>query len=183
MTTISYLAFEVVYQPQEIRVYVYGPSQQSQSARDVQGEVGLRRRNSDRTFTGTLQYVAPPPGTSEQDYLAVRANLSGVNDGDMMSTVKLANLPFRNRSEVTFTQSVVGSNAKPQVTLAALDPSDQAGIVRQRVCPVTGAALDSMGGPIKALVGSQPLYLCCNGCLGKVRSDPEAHLRKASQVP
>ena len=77
---------------------------------------------------------------------------------------------------------MVVSKAKPQLTLVAFDQSDQAGIARQRVCPVTGAALGSMGGPIKVLVGGQPLYLCCKGCLGKVQSDPEAYLRKAGHV-
>jgi YHS domain-containing protein len=181
MTAMAPLAFEVVYHPQEIRVYIYGPGQQPQSARDVEGEVGLRRQTSSRTFTATLQYVAPPPGSSEQDYLAVKAKLSGVQDGEMLSTFTLKNLPLQ-RPTATFGQPVAVSKPKPQVTLAALDQGDEAGIARQRVCPVTGAALDSMGSPVKVLVGGQALYLCCKGCLAKVQSAPEAYLRKASQV-
>jgi YHS domain-containing protein len=60
--------------------------------------------------------------------------------------------------------------------------SDQSGIARQRVCPVTGAELGSMGEPVKVVVGGQPLYLCCKGCLDKVRSDPEAYLRRTSRA-
>lgn len=181
MTTVAPLAFEVVYQPREIRVYIYGPNQQPQSARDVAGEVGLRRRNSSRTFTATLHYVAPPSGSSEQDYLAVAANLKDVEDGDMTSTFTLTNLPL-DRPTAKFGQSVALSKAKVQVTSAALDASDQASIARQRTCPVTGAALGSMGDPIKVLVGDQPLYLCCKGCLSKVQSDPETYLRKAGEA-
>jgi len=101
---------------------------------------------------------------------------------ELTATVKLANLPLQNRPGITFAQPVAVSKAKPQVALAALDQSDQAGVARQRVCPVTGAALDSMGGPVKVLVGDQPLYLCCKGCLGKVRNDPEVYLRNAGHT-
>jgi len=181
MTTMAPLTFEVVYQPQEIRVYVYGPGQQPQSARHAKGQIVIRVRSDSRTSRVALQYVAPPRGSSEQDYLAAAVDLSGVKDGDMTATFKLENLPLQ-RSAATFGQPVALSKAKVSVTLAALGPADQAGIARQRVCPVTGAALDSMGGPVKVLVGGQPLYLCCKGCLGKVQSDPVAYLQKANQA-
>lgn len=58
--------------------------------------------------------------------------------------------------------------------------SDAAHAGHTQVCPVTGAALDSMGGPVKVLVGGQPLCLCSKGCLGKVQSAPEAYLARAA---
>jgi hypothetical protein len=58
------------------------------------------------------------------------------------------------------------------VALAALDQRDQARIARQKVCPVTGARLGSMGDPIKVLVGNHPLYLCCTDCIAKVKESP-----------
>ncbi len=178
LTTAKPLTFEVVYLPQEIRVYLYGRWPQPETVKDVTGEVSLQRPYEERTTRAALRYVAQPAG--QQDYLAAPVDLSRVKDGELTATIKLANLPLENRPGITFGQSVAVSKAKPQVTLAALGQSDQAGIARQRVCPVTGAALDSMGGPVKVLVGGQPLYLCCKGCLGKVQSDPEAYLAKAT---
>jgi hypothetical protein len=35
----------------------------------------------------------------------------------------------------------------------------------QKICPVTGKDLKSMGGPVKATVAEQSLFLCCKGCL------------------
>ena len=35
---------------------------------------------------------------------------------------------------------------------------------RQRVCPVTGMALGSMGKPPKMTVDGEPVFLCCEGC-------------------
>ena len=35
----------------------------------------------------------------------------------------------------------------------------------QKICPVSGKDLTSMGGPVKATTGGQTVYLCCKGCL------------------
>lgn len=37
----------------------------------------------------------------------------------------------------------------------------------QKICPVSGKDLESMGGPIKATAGEQTIFLCCKGCVGK----------------
>lgn len=37
----------------------------------------------------------------------------------------------------------------------------------QRICPVTGKELDSMGEPFKAEVDGQTVFLCCKGCVGR----------------
>jgi hypothetical protein len=72
--------------------------------------------------------------------------------------------------------------AKPEVKIAKLTEGDKAGIARQKVCPVTGEKLGSMGDPIKVLVGDAPIYLCCEGCVAKVKKDPETYLRKVKQA-
>lgn len=40
-------------------------------------------------------------------------------------------------------------------------------IQAQKICPVTGKDLNSMGGPVKAEAGGMTIFLCCKGCLGK----------------
>ena len=180
LTTLKSLSFEVVYQPKEIRVYLYGPFPQPASSKDVKGEISLQQRGGKRATRLTLRHVAPPEG--ERDYLSVPADLSRVKEGDLTATIKLENAPLPPHSTATFTQAVVLSKGGLQVVLAELDPSDQARIARQRVCPVTGAELDSMGGPVKVLVGGQPLYLCCKGCLSKVKNAPEKFVQKANPV-
>ncbi len=42
----------------------------------------------------------------------------------------------------------------------------------QKICPVTGKGLTSMGGSVKAKLGDRTLYLCCKGCL-KGKIDPQ----------
>lgn len=45
--------------------------------------------------------------------------------------------------------------------------SDQLLIDAQQICPVSGEALDAMGGPVKARSGDRTVFLCCKGCIGK----------------
>jgi YHS domain-containing protein len=171
--------FEVVYQPQEIRVYIYGPWPQPRSAKEITGEVSLQPYKDKHTTRVELRYVAAPAG--EQDYLSATADLSGAEEKKLMATIKLNNLPVANHSTAEFSRAVVVTEPKPKVTLAELDKSDQAGIARQQVCPVTGAKLGSMGDPIKMLVDGKPLYLCCQGCVAKVKNAPETYLAKVGQ--
>jgi hypothetical protein len=174
------LLFEVVFQPQEIRLYVYGPWPQTRSAKAVTGEVSLQPFKDKHVTRVELKYVAAPTG--EQDYLSATADLSGAKEKSLMATIKLRNLPVANHSTAEFSRAVVVSESKPTVTPAELDKSDQAGIAHQKVCPVTGAKLGSMGDPIKLLIGGKPLYLCCQGCLNKVKNDPRAYLAKVGQL-
>ena len=37
-------------------------------------------------------------------------------------------------------------------------------VTAQKICPVTGKDLKSMGGPVKSTRGEQTVYLCCKGC-------------------
>jgi YHS domain-containing protein len=40
-------------------------------------------------------------------------------------------------------------------------------IAAQKICPVSGKALGSMGSPLKVKIGEEHVFLCCKGCTGK----------------
>jgi hypothetical protein len=178
MTTLKSLSVEVVCQPREIRVYLYDPLPTPADVKNVKGEVVLQRRSGKAESPVALRFVAAAT-EREQSYLAAAVDLSGVKDGDVTATIKLENVLGADPATVKFSQPVILAKPRLEVVVAPLDDSDKPLIAQQKVCPVTGAALDSMGGPIKVLVGQQPLYLCCEGCLGKVKKDPEKYLQKA----
>ena len=48
-----------------------------------------------------------------------------------------------------------------------LDEGDFLQIAVQKICPVMGVELGSMGTPIKVRIGDQKVYLCCASCVGK----------------
>jgi Cu(I)/Ag(I) efflux system membrane fusion protein len=56
--------------------------------------------------------------------------------------------------------------------------SDQDLIARQKVCPVTGEDLGSMGGPVKVEVAGRVVFICCEGCEAALRKDPQKYLSR-----
>jgi membrane fusion protein, copper/silver efflux system len=93
-----------------------------------------------------------------------------------------------------------GSPAPPQsdsssdkVTSAGPDPDDLKNIQElpeadrkpalvQRICPVTGQQLGSMGVPVKITLRGKPVYLCCKGCMGKALRNPDEMLKKLAEA-
>jgi len=82
-----------------------------------------------------------------------------------------------------------GETAAAEVTLSEediaqiekLSAEDQALALAQKVCPITGEALGSMGMPIKVMAGEKPVFLCCEGCTEEFEKDPAAALAKLEQ--
>jgi hypothetical protein len=178
MTIAGPLCFEIVYRPKETRVYLHGADHRPMSMQGVQGHMLMQVRGNDKVFRYPLRHVMPPAGSMGQDYLAATVDVSRIREGDMTATFELASLPDAKRSQAKFSQ--VFALSKIPVTVASLDKSDRPRIEQQKVCPVSGGRLGSMGAPIKVLVGDQPVYLCCKGCLGKVQGDPELYRQKVA---
>lgn len=58
------------------------------------------------------------------------------------------------------------------VELAVATKQDALLIEQQKDCPVMDEPLGSMGQPVKLMVGGKPLFLCCKGCIKKVKAEP-----------
>jgi hypothetical protein len=95
------LTFEVVYRPQEVRVYIYSLMPYPESAKEARGEMLMQVRDNPRVFRYPLHYVAPAAGSSEQDYLAAAVDLTKVRDGDMRVTFNLENLPLPHHPQLS----------------------------------------------------------------------------------
>ena len=61
--------------------------------------------------------------------------------------------------------------------LAALSPADRAAALRQRVCPVTGLPLGSMGSPPRVVLNGKTVFICCEGCAAALEEDPAKYLK------
>lgn len=48
--------------------------------------------------------------------------------------------------------------------------------VTQKLCPVTGEPLESMGGSIPVEANGETIYVCCQGCVRAVEKDPATYL-------
>ncbi|WP_231743965.1 hypothetical protein [Stieleria neptunia] len=62
------------------------------------------------------------------------------------------------------------------ISVTSSTQADAALIARQKVCPVMDEPLGSMGNPIKVMVGDKPIFLCCKGCIKKIKAEPAKYL-------
>lgn len=63
-------------------------------------------------------------------------------------------------------------------SLAKLSPADRAAAEKQKICPVTGELLGSMGTPRKITVKGRVVFVCCQGCEATIKKDPDKYLAK-----
>jgi len=70
--------------------------------------------------------------------------------------------------------------ASTEVTaaFAELSAEDRTAAEKQQICPVTDAALGSMGKPFKISVEGREVFLCCEMCKDAVAGDPAKYLAK-----
>ena len=65
---------------------------------------------------------------------------------------------------------------RPKITVTTTTQADAAGIAAQMVCPVMDEPLGGMGTPIKVVVGDRPIFLCCKGCIKKLKAEPAKYV-------
>ena len=82
-------------------------------------------------------------------------------------------------SEVAVEQS--GQHAEITKAMAELSAEDRALALKQKVCPVSGEALGTMGAPLKMDVKGHAVFLCCEGCKDKLLASPDEYLAKINK--
>ena len=198
-------SFEVVYGPQETRIYVYDIFHERMPVRGMQGWAFLRVRSNGGQYRYPLRHTVDRDG---RDYLSFQVNLTRVRDGDMDVRLELNNMPNREEQIVRFGQifaihpsfrtvMVAANGARmpqpaltPQaspaqslgVSLADATTADRAAIERQRVCPVLGSKLGEHSTPIKVTASGGSVFVCCRGCIDKVLQQPNRFVRTPSLV-
>ena len=66
---------------------------------------------------------------------------------------------------------------------AAVAGSNAPTIEEQKICPVTGAKLGSMGEPILVDVNGRKVWTCCAACPPKLKAEPARFLARLAPVP
>jgi hypothetical protein len=74
-------------------------------------------------------------------------------------------------------------SAKIKASLALLSTEDRALAEKQKICPVSGEPLGTMGAPKKIHVAGHDIFICCPGCEEEVTSQPDKYLAKLGQQP
>jgi hypothetical protein len=76
-------------------------------------------------------------------------------------------------------------NSAPEVkirdSLAALGAEDRRLAEAQGLCPVNETRLGVMGKPVKVVLKSQPVFLCCDSCIDEAKAEPDKTLAKVKE--
>jgi hypothetical protein len=70
------------------------------------------------------------------------------------------------------------AQATPPATPGSPSAEDRLLAAKQKICPVTGEPLDSMGGPVRLVMEGRTVFVCCKGCEEPLRKDPAKYLSK-----
>lgn len=111
--------------------------------------------------------------------------LSGVDKGEQVAT--RGNFLIDSQMQLAGNPSLIDpTKAEPKMdeamteemiaALSKLSPEDRALAENQRICPVTKMPLGSMGAPPKVDVNGQTVFICCQGCEGRLLEDPQTYL-------
>lgn len=129
-----------------------------------------------RTFTGHIALIYPQLNTETRTN-RIRVTIDNADlllRPGMFATVRVRT-PL---SETEPFKTQIAQRQQPPET------ADKATLVAfQRICPVTGLALGSMGAPIKVTAGDRTAYLCCAGCEEAFHANPDAYFAKLDAPP
>ncbi|NOY40609.1 MAG: hypothetical protein GXP26_02060 [Planctomycetes bacterium] len=171
---------EVVFTAKETRVYLYTATGEPLAARGVQGTVAMKILGIEKIYRYAFQEASDARNKS---FLVVQVDASRLRDGDMEATFQLTGLPMQDEPRAGFSQtfalaqSAASTQPMPSgVRQVATTQADLPLIAKQKTCPITKGPLDSMGGPVKLMIGDKPLFVCCAGCIDQVKSNPAMYL-------
>jgi len=74
------------------------------------------------------------------------------------------------------------SESEIQANLAKLSTGSLEEVQQQRSCPISGNRLGVMGPPLQITIENQSIWLCCEGCKEDALKDPQATLKKVTEL-
>ncbi|HSQ57086.1 MAG TPA: heavy metal-binding domain-containing protein [Gemmata sp.] len=133
------------------------------------------------SMAGMYDAVEVQLGRRYGDYYPVRA---GLLPGQWVATAGAVLLDAETRLNPGVAASYFGAGPQsptPHHSAPAGSPSaadDKELIAKQKICPVTGKALGSMGAPVKVIVDGRPVFICCDGCEDRLQEKKALYLQK-----
>lgn len=147
---------ETVVSQGGIQLFVYDRSGQPVSADQGRGAASLRVAGNAKRY----RYDLLPDGKGG---LTAPVNLSKIAGRQIELDIQLVGIPGV-RGRVTYQEVANVPPSEEQLAAAA--------IARQKICPVSGKPLGSMGQPVAVDVDGGKVYVCCAGCADAVTANP-----------
>jgi membrane fusion protein, copper/silver efflux system len=107
----------------------------------------------------------------------------GLEPGQRIATAGAFLLDAETRLNPSLAASYFGAGRGDRAAVSAEPPTglgdeDRALAERQKLCPVTGMNLGSMGAPKRMVVSGRVVFLCCGACESKLLREPAKYLAK-----
>jgi hypothetical protein len=143
-------------------------------------DTGTRQVVFVETMTGTYDAVEVGLGRRCREQYPVFAGLA---PGQRVVTAGSVLLDAETRLNPSLAAAYFGAGSRSPAGAAppppgSLSAEDRVLAQKQKICPVTGEPLDSMGGPVRVLVNGKPVFICCEGCRGKLLKEPAKYLSR-----
>ena len=145
------------------------------------------------SMPGIFDGVAVKLGQRVDDQWPVR---EGLKAGQRVATSGAFLIDAETRLNPSLAAAYFGASDRGASTSAAphshrkrskkggkLSPEDLKLVALQKICPITGLDLNSMGGPLPVEVAGRKVFICCVGCEGALKKEPEKHLAKLKTEP
>ncbi len=163
------------------------------------------REASPNTYEGVMVHLGPRMSAADQPVVYYPV-LSGLKPGDMVVTNGSFLIDAETRlnpsaGSIYFGGSGGGKTGQPsmavrpstpedehtkekkvKVDLAKLSAENRRLAEAQKFCPITGEPLGSMGMPVKVMLKSEPVFLCCAGCKEEAKENDERTLVKVKEL-
>lgn len=141
-------------------------------------DTGARRVVYLETMPGVFDAVEIRVGRRCGNFYPVRA---GLESGRRVVIAGAVLLDAETRLNPSVAASYFGAGGRPSTAArAAGSTTDDSTmlIAKQKICPVTGEPLGSMGAPVRVSVGGKPVYVCCKSCEKPLLRKPDEYLSK-----
>ncbi|QDS89020.1 Archaeal TRASH domain protein [Rosistilla ulvae] len=158
------LQIETIVSQGGLQMFVYDRAGQTVSVDRARGAVSVRVEGNAKRY----RYDLLPNGKGA---LTAPVNLSQIAGRQIDVDVQLVGIAA---GTISFNEVATVPASEQQLAAAA--------IARQKICPVSGKPLGSMGDPVAVDVNGQKLYVCCAGCVNAVKSDPAKYAAGRPQI-
>ena len=158
---------ETVVSQGGIRMFVFDQSGQPVSVDQGRGAASLRIEGNAKRY----RYDLLPDG---KGVLTAPVNLSQLAGRQIEVEVQIVGISATRGQTIALNE--VATVPASEIQLAA------AAIARQKICPVSGKPLGSMGDPVAVDVDGQRVFVCCAGCVNAVKADPAKYAAGRPQI-
>ncbi|MEZ6080181.1 MAG: hypothetical protein R3C56_32290 [Pirellulaceae bacterium] len=151
------LQFETIVSQGGIQLFAFDRNGQPLSVESGRGAASLRIEGNAKRY----RYDLLPDGKGG---LSAPVNLSQIAGRQIEMYLQLVGLPGIGSQTLNLQEVSTVPASEQQLAAAA--------IARQKICPVSGKPLGSMGDPVAVNVNGQTVFACCSGCVNAIQSNP-----------